>query len=307
MIEPPSWDHYRTLLAVLDAGSLSGGARRLGLSQPTAGRHIEQLERALGLPLFTRSPSGLQPTELALDLRPHVEAMAAAAEAAARDAGVQTQSAAGVVRLTASEVMGVEVLPPILADFRSRHPETIIELIVSNESQDLLRREADIAVRTFRPTQGALLARRIGPVRVGLFAHRAYIERHGAPASLDEPGHVAIGPDRDARSLQTLKQLFPELTRDVFGFRADSQLAQLAALRSGLGIGACQYGLARRDPQLLPVLEGAFSFDMELWVAMHEDLKSSRRMRLMFDHLAAGLSAYVRDSQKEPDGAALAP
>lgn len=185
MRSAPSWDHYRTLLAVLDAGSLSGGARRLGLSQPTAGRHIEQLEAALGLPLFTRSQAGLRPTELAVGLRPHLEGMAAAAEAASRDAGAQTGAAAGVVRLTASEVMGVEVLPEILAGFRELHPEVAIELIVSNESQDLLRREADIAVRTFRPTQAALLARRIGAVPVGLYAHRRYLERRGMPARLE--------------------------------------------------------------------------------------------------------------------------
>jgi DNA-binding transcriptional LysR family regulator len=110
MTVAPSWDHFRTLLAVLEAGSLSGGARRLGLSQPTAGRHIEQLEQALGAALFTRSQTGLRPTDLALELRPH------------------------------------------LAEFRDLYPEVAIELIVSNESQDLLRREADIAVRTFRPT-----------------------------------------------------------------------------------------------------------------------------------------------------------
>jgi DNA-binding transcriptional LysR family regulator len=299
MTSEPSWDHYRTLLAVLDAGSLSGGARRRGLSQPTAGRHIEQLEEALGAALFTRSPTGLRPTELALELRPHLEGMAAAAEAAARDAGVQTGAAAGVVRLTASEIMGVEVLPPILAEFRDLHPEVAIELIVSNESQDLLRREADIAVRTFRPTQGALLARRIGAVPVGLFAHRRYVERRGLPARLGEPGHAVIGFDRDWRSQQLIQSVRPEITREAFDFRADSQLAQLAAVRAGLGIGGCQLGLARRDPDLIPVLPDAFGFDLEVWVAMHEDLKASLRMRLMFDHLAAGLAVYVRTSQRQ--------
>ena len=296
MSTSPSWDHYRTLLAVLDAGSLSGAARRLGLSQPTAGRHVEQLEADLGLPLFTRSPTGLRPTDLALTLRPHVEGMAAAAATAARDASGEASSASGVVRITAPDGMGVEVLPPILAQFTARHPGVVIELDLSNRTEDLLRREADIAVRTVRPAQGALLARRLGTVPVGLYAHRRYLERRGVPTSFEALGHTTIGFDRDWQLQQALAATGLPLTRESFSFRADNQLAQLAAVRAGIGVGACQVGVARRDPDLVPVLADAFSFDLEVWVAMHEDLKSSRRMRLMFDALAAGLEAYVASS-----------
>ena len=292
-MKPPSWDHYRTLLAVLDAGSLSGAARRLGLSQPTAGRHIEQLEADLGLPLFTRSPTGLRPTDFALALRRHAEGMAAAAEAAARDASGEANSASGVVRITAPDMMGVEVLPPILAGFSAAHPEVVIELDLSNRPEDLLRREADIAVRTVRPAQGALLARRIGTVPVGLYAHRRYVERYGIPSSFGQRGQRAVGFDRDWQVQQSLAATGLPLTRESFGFRTDNQLAQLAAVRAGIGVGACQVGVARRDPDLIPVLVDAFRFDLEVWVAMHEDLKSSLRMRLMFDALAAGLEAYV--------------
>ena len=115
-----SWDHYRTLLAVLDEGSLSGAARALGLTQPTVGRHIEALEGEIGAPLFTRSAGGLAPTEAALALRPHAEAMAAAAEALVRTASGEAESERGVVRLTASNVVAVEVLPPILTGFHER-------------------------------------------------------------------------------------------------------------------------------------------------------------------------------------------
>ena len=288
-----NWDHYQTLLAVLDAGSLSGAARALGLSQPTVGRHVEQLEAALGLPLFTRSPSGLRPTDFARDLRPRLEAMAAAAQAVARDAGGETGAVAGVVRITASEVMGAEVLPPILGPLLAGHPGLSIELNLSNRAEDLLRREADIAVRTVRPTQGALLARRIGVAPVGLFAHRGYIERHGAPTAFNAPGHVAIGFDRDLQTQRALEVVGLGLTRESFRFRADNQLAQLAAVRAGLGLGACQLAIARRDPDLVQVLPEAFAFDLEVWVAMHEDLRSSLRMRLAFDGLAEGLKAYV--------------
>ncbi len=293
----PSWDHFRTLLAVLDSGSLSGAGRRLGLSQPTVGRHVEQLETALGLPLFTRSPTGLRPTEFALGLRPHIEGMAASAEAVGRDASGETQSEAGVVRLTAPDLMGVEVLPPILAAFSERHPAVVIEFDLSNRREDLLRREADIAVRTVRPSQGALLARRIGAMPLRLYAHRRYLDRHGAPPGFAAPGHRSVGFDRDWQTRRSLASLGLDLTRESFSFRTDNQLAQLAAVRAGLGVGACQVGIARRDPDLIPVLEDAFRLDLEIWVAMHEDLRSSRRMRLMFDHLVAGLTDYVKTVQ----------
>ena len=193
-MQTPEWDHYRTFLAVVVTGSLSGAARSLGLTQPTVGaRHIETLEAALGTPLFTRSPGGLRPTEAALALRPHAEAMAHAAEALVRTASGEADAARGVIRLTASDVVGAEVLPPILTDFREDHPRIAVELVLSNRSEDLLRGEADIAVRMVRPTQEALLAWRIGQVRLGLFAHRRL---HPETRRTDPPGRARPRGDR---------------------------------------------------------------------------------------------------------------
>jgi len=289
-----SWDHYRTLLAVLAEGSLSGAARTLGLTQPTVGRHIEALEADLGAALFTRSVGGLAPTEAALALRPHAEAMAAAAEALVRTASGDAEAVRGVVRVTASDVMGVEVLPPMLAGFHEAHPGVVIELTLSNRQEDLLRREADIAVRMARPSQGALLARRIGSVRLGLYAHRRYLEAHGVPLTMDDPGVTAIGFDRNTQMQRSLRESQINVDREGFALRTDNDLAQLAAVRAGFGVGGCQRPIARRDPDLVAVLEDAFRYEMEVWVAMHEDLKTSRRMRLMFDWLAEGLGKYVR-------------
>jgi DNA-binding transcriptional LysR family regulator len=289
-----SWDHYRTLLAVLEEGSLSGAARTLGLTQPTVGRHVEALESELGTPLFTRSVGGLAPTEAALALRPHAETMAAAAEALVRTAYGEADAVRGVIRVTASDVMGVEVLPPILTGFREAHAEVAIELTLSNRQEDLLRREADIAVRMVRPTQGALLAKRIGAVRLGLFAHRRYLEAHGVPDRLDDPSVAAIGFDRDADAVRALRDRQLNFERESFAFRSDNDLAQLAAVRAGFGIGAVQLPIARRAPDLVRVLEDQFRYEMEVWVAMHEDLKASRRMRLMFDWLVDALGEYVR-------------
>lgn len=289
----PGWELYRSFLAVAREGSLSAAARALGLTQPTVGRHIDALEAALGIALFTRSQGGLTPTEGALALVPHAEAMASAAGALMRAASGEAEEDRGTVRVTASEIIGTEVLPPILTDFHEAHPRIAIELMLSNRTEDLLRRDADIAVRMVRPTQAALVARKIGVLGLGLHAHRRYIERHGAPRSVDELArHPIIGFDREP-SVRRLDNIGIELTRDLFAFRCDDDAAQFAALRAGFGLGICQYALARKYDDLVPLLAGDIGFELEVWVAMHEDLKTSLRMRLMFDHLVAQLSAYV--------------
>ena len=161
------WDELRTFVEVTRDGSLSGAARRLGLTQPTVGRHIDALEATLGLTLFTRSPRGLTPTPAALALGPHVEAMAAAAAALGRAASGEAAADRGAVRVTASDVVGCEVLPPILAAFQAGHPGIAIELALTNRNEDLARRDADIAVRMVRPIQSGLVARKIGAARIG--------------------------------------------------------------------------------------------------------------------------------------------
>ena len=260
----------------------------LGLSQPTVGRHIEALETELGAPLFSRPVGGLAPTEAALALRPHAETMAAAAAAIVRTASGDVDAVRGTVRITAADVVGVEVLPSILTGLHETYPEVVLEVVLSSRQEDLLRREADIAVRMVRPTQGALLAKRVGSVRIGLYAHRRYLEAHGPPRQ------IAIGFDRELQVVHALKDSQISLERDTFAFRSGNDLAQLAALRAGFGIGGCHAPIARRDPHLVAVLEDAFRYEMEIWVAMHEDLKTSRRMRHAFDWLVDGLEAYVR-------------
>ncbi|MCO5081386.1 MAG: LysR family transcriptional regulator [Rhizobiaceae bacterium] len=302
------WEFWRTFLAVAKTGSLSAAARRLSLTQPTVGRHVDSLEAAVGAPLFTRSQTGLVPTATALALVPHAEAMAASAEALKRTASGEAEAESGVVRLAASEIMGVEVLPSLLAPFRAAHPGVVLEVALSNQQENLLRRDADLAVRMARPTQEALVARRIGQVPIGLYAHRSYAERRRLPANPAEIfEHELIGVDRDAGRLGGLAIAGRPLTPDVFGYRSDSDLAQLAALRAGLGIGVCQVALARRSPDLIPVLPDQIQFHLEMWLVMHEDLRTSRRIRLLFDHLSGALSEYVRAAASPRDEPMLQP
>jgi len=291
----PHWDELRTFLEVMRDGSLSGAGRRLGIAQPTVGRHIDALEAALGVPLFARSPRGLAPTQAAAILAPHVEAMAAASAALARAAAGEASVDQGVVRVTASEIVGCEVLPAIFATFHANNPGVAIELALTNRNEDLSRRDADIAVRMVRPTQTALVARRIGETHIGLFAHRGYLARFGTPISLDELGrHRLIGFDRDDRAFRSLGDLASSLPRESFGFRCDSDFAQLAALRAGVGIGGCQENIALRSPELTRVLPREIAFTLEIWLVMHEDIKATPRVRALFEHLAAGLTDFVK-------------
>lgn len=296
MESEPSWELYRSYLSVLSEGSLSGAARALGLAQPTVGRHIEALEKALGLSLFTRSQLGLMPTPSALELKPYAEAMSHSAAALMRAAESQGEIK-GVVRVTASDVVGVEVLPPILAELRDAHPRLTIELAVSNRVQDLLAREADIAIRMTRPTQDALIAQRIGAIELGLHAHSRYFKTRELPVTLDDLWqHSLVGFDEETPFLRAASKMLPGWRREAFALRVDNDLAQLALIRAGAGIGVCQVGVARRDPELVRLFAGQFPLALETWVTMHEGLRHSPRCKIVFDALVVGLERYVAEA-----------
>jgi DNA-binding transcriptional LysR family regulator len=292
------WELYRSLLGVLREGSLSAAARELGITQPTVGRHVAALEHLLGATLFTRSHTGLLPTDAALALRSFAEGMDSMAAALERAASSQGDGVQGVVRVSASEVVGAEVLPPVLAELRERHPALTIELVLSNRVQDLLRREADIAVRMVRPRQSKLVARRIGDIEVGMHAHPSYLARCGTPHSVAElAAHTVIGYDQPTAFLRAAARRSPALDRATFHLRADSDLAQLALIRAGAGIGFCQVPIARRDG-LERVVARAFSINLDTWVTMHEDLRASPRCQVVFDALVRGLLSHAGVAQR---------
>lgn len=295
MIQEPDWDLYRTFAAVLREGSLSGAARALAMSQPSVSRHIEALERAIGARLFVRSHRGLSPTERAERLRPYAETLVATSAAMLRASATDEGTVAGTVRITAAEIVAVEHLPPILAGMRRRHPELAIELVATDDLSDLLQRQADIAVRMVEPVQQSLVARRVGSVTLGLYAHGDYLAHRPPPGRLaDLPGHDLIGVDSDAIATRAIQRSLSGLSRADFALRTDSTLAQIAAIRAGFGIGVCQSLLAGREPALVRLLENDFSIELPLWVAMHEDLKGEARCRAVFDILADGLAELTR-------------
>ena len=291
------WALYRSFLAVLREGSLSAAARSLGMTQPSIGRHIDTLEATLGIALFTRAQDGLRPTRIAFELRGPAEAMAAAAQQVLRIASGTAEDERGTVRITASNFVGAEVLPAILTQYRQSNPYVDIELMLSNRNADLLKREADIAVRMMRPTQQALIAKHIGKTYIGLFAHRRYIEAHGLPKNIAElQQHAAIGYDQDPDALRTMrmaKQWEQVIRREDFSFRCDNEWAQLSALRAGYGIGGCQVGIARRDPDLIPILPHELLFELDMWLVTHDGLRRNARVMSLFDFLAGELKDYI--------------
>ncbi|OZG70016.1 LysR family transcriptional regulator [Hahella sp. CCB-MM4] len=297
MAEDIGWELYRSFLGVLQEGSLSGAARALGLTQPTIGRHISALEKQLKLTLFTRSQTGLLPTEAARSLRGFAEEMASTAAALARAAASQGAGISGVVRITASDVIGVEVLPPIIARLRRNHPHLQIELVLSNRVQDLMTREADIAVRMIQPRQAQLIARSIGKIELGLHATQDYLDRYGYPESLgDLEQHTLIGFDRPTAFTREAMKSLPGLEREMFSLRSDSDLAQLAMIRAGAGVGVCQVALARQSRDLHHLLPDQLKLHLDTWITMHEDLRNHPPCRAAFDALVEGMLEY-RDLQ----------
>jgi DNA-binding transcriptional LysR family regulator len=289
-----SWELYRSFLGVVKEGSLSGAARALDIAQPTVGRHIATLEKSLGLALFTRSQTGLMPTEAAQSLRGFAESMQSTAASLERAAASQGAGVAGTIRVTCSDVIGVEVLPPIVTALRDQYPDLTVELVLTNRVQDLLRREADIAVRMARPRQRLLVARRIGQIKLGLHAHRRYLDHHGTPSSIaDLATHSLIGFDEITEFIRNAGKSLPYWRREAFALRTDSDLAQLALIRSGAGIGVCKVAIARRDDAIVRVLPNQISLPLETWIAMHEDLRHSPRCRVTFEALVKGLQSYV--------------
>ena len=289
-MEEPSWEFYRTFLAVYEAGSLSSAARALGLSQPTAGRHVEALEEALDTRLFVRTHRGLSPTRAAHALHPYASSLQSTVAALLRAVPADPKVVRGTVRISASEVIGVEVLPEILADLCTREPELEVELSLTNRIEDLLQRDVDIAVRNTRPIQAALTVRRLGEIHLGLFAHRAYLDRRGLPNTLEQlDEHCLIGFDHVTPDVQALAEHVPRFAQTRFALRTDNQVAQLALVRAGCGIGVCQVHLAQRAPTLIRILPDDFDIAMPTYVAMHEDVRRAPHIRVVFDALVDGL------------------
>lgn len=294
-----AWNDQRIFLAVLEEGSLSAAARRLGLSHPTVRARIEALEERLGAVLFTRSVNGLTPTETAEVLRDPARAMAMASDLFVRVASAPAGEVAGTVRISVSEFMGIEVMPSMLARLHEAHPGIRVELSLSNVQANLLAQEVDVAVRTVAPKQEALVARKVASIPLGLFASRDYIGRRGLPADFAElSGHDFIGPDRSRSDLALADKLGIGVTRERMILRTDSHPAQLAAARAGLGIAVAQVPAGEADPCLVRLLPDVEITRLDTWIVTHENLSRVPRIRAVFDTLAEAFRAISPDHRR---------
>ncbi len=295
----PDWELLSTFVAVARAGSLTAGAQTLGISQPTAGRHVQSLEDALGTPLFVRHARGLSLTEEGDRLLTSAQEVADRVEAIFRDRPATPEALAGTVRISAAEPIGVHAIAPCLAALRQELPDVALELVIDHSPANLSSREADIAIRMFRPRQLDLVASRIGEVEIGMFASQAYLERHGAP-QLVEPGagHTFIGYDRDATWHQAIAKL--GLSARDFAYRCDSIPAQIQAARDGVGIAALHAPLAARCPELARVLPELSLPGIEMWLVMHRELRGHGTVRAVHERLRETLTRYVQTPGPEP-------
>lgn len=284
------WSLIRSFLAALDHGSLLGAARALGSSQPTVGRHITELERQLGVILFERTGRGLAPTQAATQMQESARAMEAASLQMTRGLAGSDKDLAGAVRLTASVPMACYILPQVLARMRLVLPQVQIELVSSNQVSNLLRREADIAVRMVQPDQGSLIAKRIGKISIGAYAHRDYLARRGTPRQTqDWLNHDIVANDKDDAIQRGFRAHGLELPVHNLVLRTDDLIAYWQAVRAGLGLGFVADYIARTDPLVSAVPPPARIAPLPVWLAVHREIRSNRRIRAVYDFLAEAL------------------
>jgi DNA-binding transcriptional LysR family regulator len=290
---PLDWALLRSFIAVIRHSTLSAAAISIGQTQPTIGRHIRSLEEAIGEPLFIRRSNSLTPTDRALALFERASVMEEAAFAVEREVAGGRGAIEGTVRLSVPEVFGSHLLPSILASFQWQFPAVAVELIATNSTNDLLRREADIAVRLYRPRQPDLIMAVVGKVFVGLYATPDYLARSAPIETIhDFAKHRLIGEDQGDRLLKAMVDFGLPVKRTDFVFRSDSILAQIAATEAGMGLGAGMT-LAFDQAKVVRVLPDAINIPFDVHVVAHADLHRSRLMRALFDHLVGELRANV--------------
>lgn len=285
------WNRARAFLVTAEEGSLSAAARALGMAQPTLGRQVNGLENELGVILFERVGRGLTLTPSGLELLDYVRDMGNAAGRVSLAASGHSQSIEGTICITASEIYSAFLLPPIIAKLRQEAPGIAVEIVASNAAVDLRRREADIAIRSFRPTQPDLIAKKVKDDPARLYATSQYLARIGNPKSPAELSKANfIGFDTTDMVVNGLNKLGLSLTQKNFPVITANHLVQLELVKQGVGIGIFPESVARNEPlfeQALPELDPLV---FPIWLTTHRELNNSRRVRIVFDLLAEELA-----------------
>ena len=285
------WNQLKAFLQTAETGSLSAAARKLGLTQPTLSRQVAAIEQQMGVTLFERVGKAMVLTPTGLDLLEHARAMGAAAEALGLAATGRAEAVGGVVSVSATDMVAAQLLPPLVRQLREQEPGIAIEVIASNAMSDLLRREADIAIRHVKPEQPDLIARLIREARASFYASEDWVKAHGHPRSAEDAAHLAfVGSDRNGQYLHYLRQHGLPVTEDSFSCYADHNVAHWALVRQGMGIGAMMEEIARATPGIVRVLDDVPPVRFPIWLVSHRELRTSRRIRVVFEALAQGLA-----------------
>ena len=294
-MDNPDWTLYRSFLAVAEQGSLSAAARALNLSQPTLGRHVADLEAALATQLFTRAARGLNLTDAGTAMLPAARQMRDAAAALALVAAGREGSLTGTVRLTASRIVSHYLLPPVLADLRHHEPGIEIELVPSDSTENLLFREADIALRMYRPTQLDVVTRHLGDLPTALYAARSFLDRHHRPTSPEDLLAMDfVGFDRSDLMRRLMASLGFHRQREDFPIRCDDQLVYWNLVRAGCGIGATQVSIGDADPSVERIAHFIQLPALPVWLTAPEALRQNPRIRRVLDHLAAAFKVLTK-------------
>lgn len=281
----------RAFLATAETGSLSAAARQLRLTQPTLGRQVTALEQELGLALFERTGRALQLTDAGRDLLDEARTMAQAADRITLLARGRAQALEGAIRVTASDMMSAYILPDILVRLRGMAPRLRVDVIAANDIRDILKREADIAIRHVRPTEPDLIARRIGDSSASLFAAKSYIAARGQPATLDDLWqHDFISMGDDTLMVAAMAERGLRVNPDNMHTGSNSGITTWELMRKGFGLFPMSDHIAAQFDDIVPVLADATALSFPVWLVTHRELHTSRRIRLVFDLLADMLS-----------------
>ena len=285
------WNRMRAFLATADTGSLSAAARVLGLTQPTLGRQVSALEEELGLALFERTGRTLELTDAGRDLHEQARAMAHAADRITLMARGRAQALEGIIRVTASDMMSAYVLPDILLRLRSLAPRLRIDVIAANDIRDILKREADIAIRHVRPTEPDLIARRISDASAHLYASKGYLASRGRPETIsDLADHDFISMGDDDRMIAAMGAYGLPVRKENLRTGSTSGITTWELMRKGFGLFPMSDDIAGRFPDAERLLDGQTQLSFPVWLVTHRDLHTSRRIRLVFDLLAEMLA-----------------
>lgn len=285
------WNRARAFLVTVEEGSLSAAARALGATQSTLGRQVSALEEELGTVLFERVGRGLTLTPAGHELVEHVRSMGDAASRVSLAASGKSQTLEGSVCVSASEVDAAFRLPSIIARLRKKEPGIHIEIVATNAESDLRRREADIAIRNYRPTQPNLIAKKVGNIRGRIFATPEYLDRLGNPETAQGFSDAEfLGFNRSAELIEAMKLFGLELDQKNFPIVSESQIVQWEHVKHGLGIGIMSEDIGNREPSVVQVLPNLDPIMVPVWLVAHRELITSRRVRFVFDMIAEELA-----------------